>query len=199
MNRASRLFVRKLLPVALVVWCGTASAAPISYQESVGGDLNGFGPFTIFTLDAGTNTISGRFGETPTGGFDWDSFAFSVGEGTVLDSVAVTLSDFNGNPIQMFWGMFTGTAYNTGTPLGTLSPESPGISSIAGPFGAGLYNVSVQSFVSGGAENAVADYTFSLVARSTSQVPEPSTLALLGVAGLVGCIYRRATRRRSLA
>jgi hypothetical protein len=195
LNRASRCLSRALLPLALVVSGGTAAAAPVSYQESVGGDLAGFSPLTVFTLDAGINTISGRYGETSLTSFDWDSFAFLVPDGIVLDSVAVTISDAVNDPAQAFWGMFTGTVWNAGTLLGSLFPESPGASSFAGPFDAGSYNISVLGFGRAGTEPGLVDYTFSLTAHSTAQVSEPSPLALLAAACIVCGIARRRKAR----
>jgi hypothetical protein len=64
---------------------GFASAAPITYDEAISGDLSGQG---IGTFDIGANTVTGalQFSDVPTR----DAFQFVVAAGQQLDSIVVT-------------------------------------------------------------------------------------------------------------
>ena len=77
-------FVSMVLTTAFV---SPAAATPISYSESVSGDLVAALPApTAFTLDVGVNTVSGT--SHYAGDIDPDSFAFTVPVGMVVTNVS---------------------------------------------------------------------------------------------------------------
>lgn len=86
MRRASLRF----LLVFVAATCPTVSAEPISYSEVVAGDLGELPSSTVFSLEVGTNTFTGRLGVGP-GFSDYDSFAFSVPSGTTVTSISYSM------------------------------------------------------------------------------------------------------------
>ena len=200
--------MRVSLPATFVVmmlmtgFVRPAAATPISYSESVSGDLAGSLPApTVFTLDVGVNTVSGTStygGNSPT---DSDSFAFSVPVGMTLTGISYA-----------FVRGGTATAGNTGFDLdnGNVNPVAPffgpqivnlfGASPVvmfasALPLTAGTYAMFNESlaYVGGGWTD---NYTWSLtVAPTATAVPEPASLVLLG-SGLIGASARRWRTRR---
>lgn len=89
------------------------------------------------------------------------------------------------------WGTVLGQYVGTGTTGFTLSST---ISTANGPtFGlAGLSNVATEQLIAGGFE---VDYTYTYDDTANSGVPEPTTMALMGIALLgVGLVRRRSAR-----
>ena len=101
-----RTFIRRFATGAALVTVlgGSALATPVSYSESVSGDLDYGGrgpPSHLFVFDAGVNTITGTMaGSFPATGpsvTDLDGFQFSLGSNLRLDSVTVAYT-FRGTP-----------------------------------------------------------------------------------------------------
>jgi hypothetical protein len=161
-------------------------AAPILYSEAVSGDLPASGnPLPTFTLDAGVNTISG------TTGFDgdvadFDSFAFIVPTGLQVVIANVTLTDFIGDLPAASWYLNSGSpAAFEGNSLEFIEVDSPGTQNFTTtPLAPDTYNLT--AWVLGGVGYSNFTFTFTVI------VPEPTSLALLGFAGLALARRRRA-------
>jgi hypothetical protein len=165
-----------------------ASAAPITYIESVSGDLSGLAP-AVFTLDEGLNTVSGTTGFTSSTN-DFDSFAFVVPDGLQVNGIKVIISDISGDFDDAIWGLYHGgTGLNEGTRLQFVTVPAPGSFSVpAVPLPAGSYNFSAARNDFTGSPVS-ADYTFIIDA---APVPEPATsLSALAIAAALAFHRRR--------
>jgi hypothetical protein len=178
----------KAVAILILACASHVSAAVVVYDESVSGDLSDTtSPLTNFTLDVGTNTVTGRVGTATGFPFDFDSFAFTVPAGMQLVSGSVTMNDSPGNTADFAgytWGLFAGSPnYNSGSLLEFMSVGSPDTFAFTStPLAANVYNLSAESAGYAGNPPTFADYTFSLVVTSLAPVPEPATFMIWGLA-----------------
>src|SRR5688572_3107363 len=179
-----------------LAFVGIAAAVPVNYSETVSGDLpDGFSAgqttFPILPFDVGTNTVSGRYGDTGTVA-DFDGFAFNVPVGMQVTSGTLVLTDAQGNMGGAEWYLNPGTAPNFSvTPYESLAAESPGSDSLAlVPLSSGGWSMTTNGFFYGTAPVS-GDYVFTFVVV----VPEPATATATASLTLAAIAIRRRPRR----
>ena len=172
--------MRNLLAVAILA-AGSVLAAPISYQESVGGDLPDLADaVSIFVLDLGSNTVSGQISSE----VDFDNFAVEIPVGMRLDSITLQGT----GTVQMQYMLAQGFTSKAAS-VDYVAPAIVTLTHLSAP---GTYlvrqvrNASPKGF-------GPTDYTWTFnVSSTTAATPEPASIGLAGMA-LLGLI---AARRR---
>jgi hypothetical protein len=183
-----------------MAWATHLAAAPVSYSESIDGDLSDFSsPLQTFNLDVGINSISGTLGTNADGTLDFDSFAFIVPAGMEMYFGRVQMADADiGDILSASWRLQVGSVdYNGGSFIEFVGVGAPDIGFVAAaPLSAGLYNLSAASYVHPETPlPARADFTFTL--RVREEVPEPSFHGLVMI--LCAALARRDRQRRPAA
>lgn len=199
MNRTMKV-ARAAAAVVGIVAPVAATAAPISYNESIDGDLAVGGTLPVLALGVGANTVSGSTGSAGSLP-DFDSFAFAVASGTELFGIRLELVDAVGSFTSASWNLRPGNVVNTADPnppLALVEALSPGSYAYGGaPLQAGTYHFVARDFRWSGGPPAFGDYTFTLTVRDSAvqAVPEPGALALAGLAlAAAGAAARRGRR-----
>ncbi|MBI4907562.1 MAG: PEP-CTERM sorting domain-containing protein [Acidobacteria bacterium] len=166
---------------------GSAMAAPISYLESVGGDLPTIGGLPVFTFDVGSNTVSGVAGFT-----DFDSFAFVIPVGMSLDSASIATTA--AGSYRLKGSLRTGSSVSLGTLLANWDAIPPGTLILSStPSGPGTYHIWHSENTTSLAGTNPTNYTWTFAVSSTAAVPEP-TIAGMTAAGLLGLFALRRRR-----
>jgi len=207
---------------AILFGASVASAAPLTYQESVSGDLPMLHGGVTLGFDIGTNTVSGtsRVTSLPlpipppdqffANGIDFDAFDFSIPSGAQLTSVkyAFTMTDSSATALT------NGPAeadfrLDSGSEQAALIPDSTSpitFFPVELPVGSGVHAL-VNSHLRIVGSLAPFDFvawqytwTFEVAPAPVTGVPEPGTLGLLGSAFTVfmARTWRRHVRRLPL-
>jgi len=186
----------------LMTISGQATSAPLSYDESVSGDISPYHPNDpLFVFDIGLNTITGTAFASSAGSSDFDNFGFVVPNGSVLTTIIYEFSNVTtsgtGN-INTRYGFYEGSVVNDvfAQPVTPVSDTSPITFSLASlPLSSGIYNTNQTfGFLSGSAAGTASwDYKMTFNVRA---VPLPATAWLFG-SGLLGIIG--VTRRKQAA
>lgn len=193
--------------LTMTVLVGLGSPARgFDYDEAIDGDLPSFvSDSPIFSLDIGENTFTGDFTfgnlfDEEDFGEDFDSFAFTVPDTTLLGEVVLTTTSLAGG------GEFVETGFDLGenqegdilTRADIPLPESEvSIFEEVLPLPAGEYFID-QTFFSGSIDIndfRTIGYTFSLTvdaeAIAVEPIPEPTAILGLVAAGSFGMTIRK--------
>lgn len=160
---------RAAAAVVGIVASVAATAAPISYNESIDGDFGVDETLPVLALGVGANTVSGSTGISGSS-LDFDSFAFAVGPGTELVGIQLELVDAVGSFLSASWSLRAGNVVNASDPnLAIAEALSPGSYAYGGaPLQAGTYHFLARDFRWSGFPPAFADYTFTLTLRDSA-------------------------------
>jgi hypothetical protein len=192
--------------LAVLLFARVGHATPIIYDEGVSGDLGDTFPATQFTLDIGSNTITGTTHFTvhsSLASVDFDHFAFAVPTGMhVTDNTYAFLA----TPVPgtmsagVDYRLDNGNALPVAPLLGDVTVDMLGASLVhpfgtALPLGAGTYTLDqfLMGFSPSGDFGFSTNYTWTLSVASDAAVPEPTSVCLLGT-GVAGAWMRRRRR-----
>ncbi|HEX3357503.1 MAG TPA: hypothetical protein VHS31_11075 [Tepidisphaeraceae bacterium] len=168
------VFIRALSLAAFTLFASAVSAAPITYIESIDGDLPDGAPLTTLTLDGGINTVSGTASATDFTTSDFDSFAFTIPAGLQVTSAKVISPEKTGASNAIDW-----TLSVDNVPVEVVALPTPGAYVFtSAPLSAGTYDLVMNQF---GFDSfpVTADYSFIF---NVTTAPEPASLSLLALA-----------------
>lgn len=176
-----RIFFRSLLVALVLAMPWVSAAAPITYDESLDGDLD----YAAFVFDVGLNSISAT--NASTDGFvDLDVFHFYVPRGTLVTGVTFSGGTNDTGILSSLYasvGLVDPRAHASSTIFVDLIPnptQLPVFGSVLplNPSGSKPYGV---VFPFGGARGLELFYRLDLlVEASPNPIPEPSLFLLLG-------------------
>jgi len=185
---------------------GALSAAAISWNENVDGDLD---YFSAFDLDEGLNTFTGSqfWDQTISSSFyDLDHFDFNLATGLQLDSVTYELTGFTYNDANTTYGEYASSAFSLlDSTNSTLGQTHTLLLSASGPIqffentlplSAGSYLFKNSSIGISNGDAWYADYRLTFDVSTSNPVPEPSTILLLG-SGLLGLGWYGRKRKKA--
>ncbi len=197
------------LVVAAIVLPAARTNAIVLWNESVNGDLSNTQTApNMFTLSSGVNAVIGSVGTGDTQ--DWLTLTVPVG----FQLPSVVLASYQSTDVQGFTGFASGSTFagsvntagsylgyahfGTAAANGTLPTANllgadilpimanpladPGANGFTDPLQAGTYAFLIQQL------GATTSYEFDYTVTAT---PEPSVLALTGLAGGMFLLYRR--------
>jgi hypothetical protein len=182
---------RKLIGALLLALAGSfggAASAAVIYDENDSSDVTGIHPgVDLGTLALGTSTVVG----TLPGDFDADWFQFTIGVGMQLDDILIAAFTGPGGNVSFVGGTFTiFDVVNVGVNGNSIGVDILDIAGPASTLAPGTYSVKV------GTGTNMNTYALDFVVSSVGQVPEPASLALLGI-GIAGLAAAR--RRKQMA
>ncbi|MEO0974923.1 MAG: PEP-CTERM sorting domain-containing protein [Pseudomonadota bacterium] len=170
------------LLVTSVVATTPATAVPFDFTET-----SDIVEASLGALDVGINTASGSLS-----GFDYDSINFSLTDGLQIDSIELIISEHVDSRIGP-----TNISYLLERPVflsGGL--EGNGLAELlSAPYAAPgnlLLSVEHSLFI----PDSFSRWRWNIAVSETAVVPEPTSMALLGLGGLVLAGSRRRTLHR---
>ena len=189
-----------ILQSALAITLSSPLFAVISFTESSDGELSGdnLNPTALGILGVGTSSISGTVVDALGANPNVDVFTFNIAEDTVLSGI--TVANFTSMDDVAFLGFAEGTDFPfNATELGNTPDQNLilGGNLFGGVVGSNIIDTIGNGVIGTGftAPLDAGDYTLYLqqlgvttvdytIELDVTSVPEPSSIALLGLGGL---------------